>query len=193
MDFNLVHVAGQIIPKPAQQLAQQSGRDANSIMADAQFVDPAHGDFRVRDGSPALKLGFTNFPMDQFGVQKPSLKALARTPSFAKAMDDSAAMMFTGIIQWQGAKVKNLETIEEASSVGLSLDTNGVWVLEAPAGTFAAKLGILQGDLIVGLNHQPMKNVADLQRQSESVEPASLQLEIIRNRGRQTLKLHSPQ
>ena len=40
-------------------------------MADALFVDPAHGDYRVKDGSPALALGFVNFPMDQFGVKSP--------------------------------------------------------------------------------------------------------------------------
>ena len=48
------------------------------------FVDPANGDFRVKEGSPALKLGFVNFPMDQFGVQKPELKAIARTPEMPK-------------------------------------------------------------------------------------------------------------
>ena len=49
-------------------------------MADAQFVDPAQGDYRVKEGSPALSLGFVNFQMDRFGVQRPALKALARTP-----------------------------------------------------------------------------------------------------------------
>jgi hypothetical protein len=49
-------------------------------VADAQFVDPAQGDYRVKEGSPSLTLGFVNFPMDRFGVQKPALKALARTP-----------------------------------------------------------------------------------------------------------------
>ncbi len=32
------------------------------------FIDPAQGDYRVRPESPALKLGFKNFPMDQFGL-----------------------------------------------------------------------------------------------------------------------------
>jgi hypothetical protein len=56
------------------------GWDLNSLFGDPLFVDPAKGDYRVRDGSPALKLGFQNFPMDQFGVQSPRLKAIARTP-----------------------------------------------------------------------------------------------------------------
>ena len=80
LDYNLVHKAGLTTPAPAVKLAQQSQRDANSVMADAMFVNPVAGDFRVKAGSPALKLGFVNFPMDQFGVQKPELRAIARTP-----------------------------------------------------------------------------------------------------------------
>ncbi len=66
---------------PASRLQKQSGRDEHSIVADAQFMDPARGDYRVKVGSPAFALGFVNFPMDSvWGVQKPALKALARTP-----------------------------------------------------------------------------------------------------------------
>jgi len=39
----------------------------------------------VKDGSPALALGFVNFPMDQFGVQKPELKAIARIPQLPQS------------------------------------------------------------------------------------------------------------
>jgi len=81
MDYNLVQKDGTLTNVPAIRLQQQSGRDEHSILADAQFIDPAHGDYRVRDGSPALALGFVNFPMDQFGVQKPQLKAIVRTPA----------------------------------------------------------------------------------------------------------------
>jgi len=90
MDYNLVHRDGMTEPKPAAKLAEQSKRDAHSLEADAMFVDPANGDFRVKEGSPALKLGFVNFPMDQFGVQKPELKAIARTPTMPKLATPSA-------------------------------------------------------------------------------------------------------
>jgi len=50
---------------------QDKGHDIHSVFADPMFVDPANGDYRVKPESPALKLGFKNFPMDQFGVQKP--------------------------------------------------------------------------------------------------------------------------
>jgi hypothetical protein len=79
MDRNLMHQDGAE-PEPAARRQRQSGRDEHSLVADAQFVDPAKGDCRVKDGSPALALGSVNFPMDRFGVQKPELKALTRTP-----------------------------------------------------------------------------------------------------------------
>jgi hypothetical protein len=49
---------------------KQGGCDAHSKLADPLFVDPAKDDYRVKDGSPALALGFKNFPMDSFGVRK---------------------------------------------------------------------------------------------------------------------------
>jgi len=79
LDYNLVHQQAAT-NAPATRLQGQSGRDEHSIVANAQFVDPAQGDYRVKEGSPALSLGFVNFPMDRFGVQKPALRALARTP-----------------------------------------------------------------------------------------------------------------
>jgi hypothetical protein len=187
MDSNLVHVPGKTKPAPASKLAQQSGRDANSIIADARFIDPANGDFRVRDDSPALRLGFTNFPMNQFGVQKPSLKAIARMPSFGKAKENAAAMMFADSSQWRGAKVKNLATIEEASSVGVSLATAGVLVVELSANSVASKNGLRQGDLIVGANGAPVKSVAELQQLDKPESRALRQLEVFRDQRRQTL------
>jgi hypothetical protein len=54
MDFSLVQTPGATKSSPAPQLQQQSGRDEHSIVADEQFVDPALGDYRVKDGSPTL-------------------------------------------------------------------------------------------------------------------------------------------
>ena len=60
------------------------------MVADAQFVDPAHGDYRVKDDSPALTLGFVNFPVNQFGVQKPELRAIARMPQLPQPKTPTA-------------------------------------------------------------------------------------------------------
>ena len=70
-----------VFPNEAtRKSSQELGLDAHSLSGDPLFVDPASGDYRVKDGSPALKLGFRNFVMDQFGVSSPRLRAEARTP-----------------------------------------------------------------------------------------------------------------
>jgi len=46
------------------------GFDRNSVFADPLFVDPANNDYRVRPGSPALRVGFINFEMGQWGITK---------------------------------------------------------------------------------------------------------------------------
>jgi len=49
---------------------RKKGYDRHSIQGDPMFVDPANMDYRVKADSPALKLGFKNFAMDEFGVIK---------------------------------------------------------------------------------------------------------------------------
>ena len=118
-DLNLLHKPGQTRPSPASSLQQQSGLDANSIEVDVMFMDPANGDYRVGNGSPALKLGFRNFPMDQFGVQKPSLKAMARTPQLPKSpksASEPGTMRDGHVVDWLGAKVKNVIGLGEVSA-----------------------------------------------------------------------------
>ena len=56
---------------------QTAGIDVHSISADPKFIDPKGYDFRVADDSPALKLGFKNFPMNDFGVRKAEFKRIA--------------------------------------------------------------------------------------------------------------------
>ncbi|HEY3854264.1 MAG TPA: right-handed parallel beta-helix repeat-containing protein [Verrucomicrobiae bacterium] len=94
-DFNFLHRAGHNDPVAALAIQKQSGSDEHSIEADAMFVDPSTGDYRVKDESPALKLGFKNFPMDQFGVVSPKLRAIARTPDLQlkKAIQSLPAML----------------------------------------------------------------------------------------------------
>jgi hypothetical protein len=46
---------------------KNAGLDAHSQTADPKFTNASAGDYSVAAGSPALTLGFVNFPMDSFG------------------------------------------------------------------------------------------------------------------------------
>jgi hypothetical protein len=47
---------------------QAKGWDRGSIVEDPQFVDPAGGDFRLKPGSPAAKIGFKPFDYSRAGL-----------------------------------------------------------------------------------------------------------------------------
>ena len=49
---------------------QRSGNDLNGVVLDPQFVDAAHGDWRLRPTSPALIRGFVPFDWTEAGVLK---------------------------------------------------------------------------------------------------------------------------
>ena len=149
--------------------------DANSIVGDPMFMDPESGDYRVKDGSPALKIGFRNFPMDKFGVLKPSLRKIARVPVLpplrqpkAPAKQGTASTRY-----WQGAVVKDLEG-EEFSAFGVTKDSGGVQILEGTVG------GIKVGDLIQSVNGKPVKNFKDLLRCQNAAGGEPLNIGIVR-------------
>ena len=47
---------------------QSEGMDRNSAIAHPLFVNAATGDYRLRSGSPALKLGFEQLPVERMGL-----------------------------------------------------------------------------------------------------------------------------
>lgn len=64
---------------------QERGWDLGSIIADPKFVDPEHYDFRLRPGSPALKIGFEPFDYTKAGVYgDPDWVKLARSVKYPK-------------------------------------------------------------------------------------------------------------
>jgi len=165
VDYNLVHERGAT-PRPAEKL-REFGGDEHSVVADAMFVDPLAGDYRVKAGSPALKLGFENFPMDRFGVTRPELRKIARTPPLPGTLE--AAGVRSGgwgrrygtpkTARWLGAKIKSIDSRGEMSAVGLG-DRNGVLVVDVPAGSPAARAGLKANDVIRAVNGRGVKDLA---------------------------------
>jgi len=183
MDYNLVHRPGVAPPQPAARLAEQSQRDAHSVIADALFVDPAAGDFRVKEGSPALQLGFVNFPMDQFGVQKPELKAIARTPEMPSLAIPGATAGDKRIYNrphylWQ-ARVRNISGLGDRSAYGLP-DEHGVLLENVLDGSPAAKAGLQKDDVILACNGQPVRTLEDLREAQNHAAGKPLALSVIR-------------
>ena len=164
------------------------GVDKHSGVGDAQFVDPAAGDFRVAAGSPALAFGFQNFPMDAFGVRDPKLRALARTPNIPRLrniMSDPSAIVY----DWLSGKIRNLEG-HEYSAWGISSEAGGILVLFAPGYAAAGEVGLQDGDLIYACNGAAVKGVDDLIK-AISTSPAdhAVTLQVRREgRGRVDLK-----
>jgi len=74
MDYNLYYDASG---KPPRFLGmdfeqwKKKGLDPDSIVADPLFVDPAKGDFSLKPGSPAFKLGFRPIDLRGVGIRPP--------------------------------------------------------------------------------------------------------------------------
>lgn len=195
VDFNLMHEPGAIGESPATKLQEQSGRDEHSIVADAQFVDPARGDYRVKPDSRALKLGFKNFAMDEFGVRSDKLKARARTPMLPDAepvTSETDASRDGRVVEWLGGKVKNVVGLGEVSAAGLPGEV-GVLIVAAPAGSDLAASGLRKADVILKGNGREVETVKDLFALAHATAANHrMQLEIIRQQQRKVLDLRLP-
>lgn len=141
-----------------------NGCDLNSAYGEVRFVDAAKGDFRVVDNSEALKIGFVNFAMDQFGVQKPSLKAIAKTPvipslriSYDKAVPVASVLKIT----WLDVELKEPKG-DEMSAFGIAFNAGGVALSTIQSDGLAAKVGFKTGDLLQEINSTKIKTIADL-------------------------------
>jgi len=167
---------------------QAAGIDVHSISADPKFIDPKNYDLRVADDSPALKLGFKNFTMDQFGVRKPEFKRIAAEAhkkyqkfkpekiwgSSVSTDRDSKVMVYTFL----GARVKDLTREEEKSVAGVG-ELTGVYVVEAPRNSAAARAGIVAGDAILAVNGRKVDNVADLLRSIKRAKGKTVELHVV--------------
>ena len=161
-------------------LAHKNNTDKNSLFGNPMFVNPEEGDFSVRENSIALKLGFKNFPMNNFGVQKNKLKAIAKQPDIPKLKIASQKSVKRDYI-WLGGTIKNIETFAEQSASGLH-NTNGVIVLKVKTKSKLAISGITNGDVIFAINGEKIKNTSELlQKYQKYLSHGSLNLSIIRH------------
>lgn len=168
-----------VFPDSASLKAAWSrGTDKHSVCVKLEFVNPQIGDYRLKDSLAAFSVGFKNFAMDSFGVISPALKAVAkRVPLpvilIAGNVDTSE------VIDFMGARVKNLTTLNERSATGMDT-TRGVLVLDVPVGSQAS--GFLQvNDVILFFNNRPVNQLSDLLQARMSVIGTNAEVVVFRN------------
>ena len=165
--------------------AWNRGTDKHSVCGNLDFVDPKNGDFRLKKGSIAFTTGFKNFAMDSFGVVSPRLKALAKKPTFPAVIaldkiDDNP------VIDFMGAKMKNLTTLGEQLATGMD-ETRGVLVVEVAPGSGAARF-LQANDVILSFNGVQVNKLRDLLEARMSVIGSGTEVVIYRNQ--KEIKMH---
>jgi S1-C subfamily serine protease len=102
---------------------------------------------------------------------------MARTPRIAPGKVD--VMATAAESTWQGATVKSLETIEEASSVGVALSRSGVLILAVPPDSAAYKAGLREGDLLIRAAGRDIHTTGDLSKlQPDGIKVVRGQVEL---------------
>ncbi|MGK0138519.1 MAG: hypothetical protein ACI9DJ_001975 [Algoriphagus sp.] len=162
-------------------LAQENKTDKNSLYGNPIFTSPETGDFSVENNSPAFKLGFKNFSMNNFGVQKPTLKAIAKQPDVPELNIASFQKIKKATKEWLGGTIKNIETPEEQSAWGL-LSMDGIIISKIKDSSKLAASGLLDGDIILNVEGEKVKNITELlTKHQENLWHGSLKLSVSRN------------
>lgn len=130
----------------------KTGDDAESLYGNAQFVNPGSGDFTVADGSPALLVGFENFPMEGFGVISTRLKAMAKKPPIVlpgKVEPNTVAQLRKLMVL--GAEYKALNAEAELTATGMD-SLRGILLVSVPVSSQMARYGFESDDVVLEID-----------------------------------------
>jgi hypothetical protein len=156
-------------PVPAVAAQAVTLDDADSWVGDARFADPEAFDFTIAEDSAAHKIGFKNFPMNQFGVQSPSLKKLAPLPPQripTKLFDNKIKRKKVPVVL--GAEVDALDTESELTATGMYA-LKGVIITKLPAKSEMAGLGFEIDDVLIEVDGKEVKSVKDMNSKLKTV------------------------
>ncbi|HEY4788866.1 MAG TPA: PDZ domain-containing protein [Bacteroidales bacterium] len=169
--------------------AQNLGVNKHSILCPVEFDEPEHGDFNVRNSvSAVFRLGFQNFDMDSFGVISPGLKRLAKTPRITMPYVKTDKVQ-SNIIEWQGWRVKNLETLGERSATGMDAE-RGVYVISMIQGGNALKGLLHENDVIIKFDGKVVNNLVDLQdATNHTTLSKALEIVVFRNQKQEVITI----
>ena len=146
-----------------------NGADANSVVGDPMFIDAAGGDFRVREDSPAVKIGFRNFDTRNFGVRSPRLREIAHTP----VIPELKTSQTSGVVKQRAIDIGGMTieqiTGEALSAFGVDFNLTGYAVIEISPGKKWAKSGLRKGDLILSIDGRRYVSSTDFAKAMEKL------------------------
>ncbi|KIA92365.1 peptide-binding protein [Pedobacter kyungheensis] len=175
------------LSKEALIKTQKLNVDANSLSGEAGFVEANTGNYHLKKTSAVFKTGFKDFDMN-FGVTNPRLKKLTASPAI-KPLNDNSDNIKTTIVDWLGARFKNIETLGERSAAGLP-DNNGALLTQLTKGSVAEKNNLKKGDVVVQLDNNEVKSVNELIKIYNEIRwKGHSQIIIIRNQKEQRMEV----
>ena len=149
---NFLHNPSSTAAVPWIRAQSQTQDDADSLYGNANFVKPEAGDFTVSEDSPALAIGFKNFPMEGFGVTSDRLKELAKSPAIplpAKSESNEAVKARKLVVL--GAEYKKLSTQAELSATGMD-SLRGVLLLSVAKSSQMGRYGFENDDVVLKID-----------------------------------------
>ena len=141
--------------------ARSNGTDKNSKSGDPLFINASQGDFRVSNQSDALKIGFENFRMDQFGVLDKALQEKAKKPVLPSQLYTEMLSNEEILVEWNGASLKKLKGLGERSATGMDSE-RGVYVVAVAKGSKADRNGLKANDVILKVDSQETNTTKDV-------------------------------
>jgi len=124
-----------------------------------------------------------NFPMDQFGVKKPSLKAIARTPKIPVLLQNSLEQTrreAASLPTWLGMSLRGLQG-EEFSAFGVSQEEGGVQLIRLKWRNTAGTVGLQADDLVQKINGQPVRTAEELLAELRNAGTGPIRVTLVRN------------
>lgn len=165
-DYNLFHNPEIELPIAATAISEWTQDDKHSIVADAKFIDAKNGNFNVAINSPAIDLGFRNFPVTGFGVMAEHLREMAPKPEVIMPKnyfnnvrrEEKAENIFN-------ASVTSLDTESKLTAYG-ARSLEGAIILKLPEYSKLYKLGFKLDDVVLKVGNTKIYNARDFARAS---------------------------
>ncbi|WP_231954359.1 PDZ domain-containing protein [Pirellulimonas nuda] len=172
LDYNVFYNGGSDVVV-GDRGWERAGWDVHSVVGDPMFVDPGKLDYSVGPGSPALRLGFVNFPMDQFGKPGAPQPDPIEFVEASTAASDSTPLM--------GARIASINDMSIQSVLGAP-DKQGVYFEAAPPGSYAAEQGFRKSDAILFVNGTPVTTLKSFLQMYNALDPgAKVSIVLLRN------------